>query len=277
MPTLPSDQPTGSPVQPHEHREAAESFGVDPARYDRTRPPYPDALVHRVIAASPGRNLLDVGCGTGIAARQFRAAGCTVLGVDPDARMAAFAQRDGIDVEVTRFEDWDPAGRMFDAVIAGTTWHWVDPVAGARTAARVLPPGGLLAPFWHVFQPPAEVAAAMAAVSRKVLPARPVDDAGRPLRSAMDIYQAMFAKAADGLREAGGFTEPEQWRFDWERYYTREEWLDQLPTGGIFTRLPADLLAELLDGVGAAIDALGGGFTMSYATVVVAAVRTDDD
>jgi hypothetical protein len=110
-----------------------------------------------------------------------------------------------------------------------------------------------------------------------VLPARPVDDAGRPLRSAMDIYQAMFAKAADGLREAGGFTEPEQWRFDWERYYTREEWLDQLPTGGIFTRLPADLLAELLDGVGAAIDALGGGFTMSYATVVVAAVRTDDD
>ncbi|MGW3626958.1 methyltransferase domain-containing protein [Streptomyces sp. NPDC000880] len=31
---------------------------------------------------------LDVGCGTGIAARQFQAVGCRVLGVEPDARMA---------------------------------------------------------------------------------------------------------------------------------------------------------------------------------------------
>ena len=33
-------------------------------------------------------------------------------------------------------------------------------------------------------------------------------------------------------------------------------------------------LAELLAGLGAAIDAFGGGFTMNYATVTVAAPRT---
>src|SRR5918999_3383058 len=100
--------------EPHRHRQAAESFGADAERYDRTRPRYPDALVQRIIAASPGSDVLDVGCGTGIAARQFQAAGATVLGVDVDARMADFARQRGLEVEVATFESWDHAGRFFD-------------------------------------------------------------------------------------------------------------------------------------------------------------------
>src|ERR1700761_8873300 len=95
----------------HRLRQVAESFGVDAARYDRARPSYPDALIQRVVAASPGVEFLDVGCGTGIGARQYRAAGVTVLGVDPDPRMAEVAIRTGIDVEIGNFETWDPRGR----------------------------------------------------------------------------------------------------------------------------------------------------------------------
>ena len=83
-----------------------------------------------------------------------------------------------------------------------------------------------------------------------------------------------FTKAADGIRGVGGFGDPEQWRFDWERSYTRDEWLDQLPTQGTLTQLPANKLAEVLENVGTAIDALGGSFTMLYTTVVVTAART---
>jgi SAM-dependent methyltransferase len=115
-------------------------------------------MVERIIAASPGPDVLDVGCGTGIEARQFQAAGCRVLGVEPDPRMAQFARRSGLEVEVAGFEAWDPAGRTFDAVIAGQAWHWVDPVAGAAKAAQVLRPGGRLAVFWNMDQPPPEVA-----------------------------------------------------------------------------------------------------------------------
>lgn len=39
-----------------------------------------------------------------------------VLGVDPDARMAGLARQSGIDVEVAKFEAWDPGDRLFDAV-----------------------------------------------------------------------------------------------------------------------------------------------------------------
>ncbi|MFC7648081.1 hypothetical protein ACFQX6_52140 [Streptosporangium lutulentum] len=42
----------------------------------------------------------------------------------------------------------------------------------------------------------------------------------------------MFTTFADGIREAGGFGDPERWRFDGERSYTRDEWLDLAPTTG---------------------------------------------
>ena len=155
--------------EPHRAREIAESFGADADRYDRSRPSYPQALVDRIVAASPGRELLDVGCGTGIVARQFQAAGCRVLGVDADARMAGLARQRGLDVEVAKFEDWDPAGRAFDAVVCGQAWHWIDPVAGAAKAAQALRPGGLFAVFWNAMEPPPDIAEAFAAVFRRVM------------------------------------------------------------------------------------------------------------
>ncbi|MGH9060429.1 MAG: class I SAM-dependent methyltransferase, partial [Acidimicrobiales bacterium] len=168
MPTLPESPPP--PAEPHQDRGMAESFGLDAARYDRARPRYPDALVRRIVDGMPGRAVLDVGCGTGIGARQYQAAGRVVLGVDPDARMAEFARVTGVEVEVATFETWGPAGRMFDAVVSGQAWHWVDPVAGAAKAARVLRPGGRLAVFGHVFDAPPEVAAALTAAIRRVAP-----------------------------------------------------------------------------------------------------------
>ena len=72
----------------HHARQIAESFGDEAERYERTRPTYPKAMVDAVLAASPGRDFLDVGTGTGISARPFRQEGCRVLGVEPDERMA---------------------------------------------------------------------------------------------------------------------------------------------------------------------------------------------
>ncbi len=249
----------------------AESFGVDPERYDRARPRYPDALVERIVAGSPGPEMLDVGCGTGIAARQFEAAGRTVLGVEPDARMADFARARRLRVEVATFEAWDAAGRSFDAVVAGQAWHWVDPVAGAAKAADLLRPGGLLALFGHVFEPPGEVAEAFASAYRRVVPDSPLNS--QPARRGLDPYQAMYGTFADNIRATARFSEPEQWRFDWERSYTRDEWLELLPTTGGLTQLSAEKLTGVLDSVGSAIDSLGGQFTMPYTTLAVAAAR----
>ncbi|MFD6161593.1 class I SAM-dependent methyltransferase [Nocardia sp. NPDC060256] len=250
----------------------AESFGVDAERYDRSRPRYPEAMVQSIIAASPGRDVLDVGIGTGIVARQFQAAGCRVLGVEPDERMADFARRHGTEVEVSTLETWDPAGRTFDIVVAGQAWHWVDPVVGAAKAAEVLRPGGRLALFWNVGQPPPELVAAFAEVYRRLLPDSP---ATRGLAApAVQIYLAGCDKAADGLREAGTFGDPEQQQFHWEQRYTRAEWLEFSATTGVATQLPQAVLDEMLGDLGTAIDEVGGSFIAQYTAVMVTAVRT---
>ena len=272
MSTDPSSSP---PLEPHRLRQVAESFGVDAGRYDRARPRYPDALIQRVIAASPGVEFLDVGCGTGIGARQYQAAGCTVLGVDPDPRMAEIARRTGIEVEIGTFESWDPRGRSFDAVVAGQAWHWVDPVRGPQKAAQVLRPRGLLAVYWHVFDPPRDVAGAFDDVVQRVAPDAPLQN--RPADSSQpgNLYQANLDRAIEGIRTAGGFAEPQQWRFEWQKHYTRDEWLDHLPTMGTLTQLAPDQISTVLEAVGAAIDSIGGGFTMQYVTLAAAATRAD--
>ncbi|GIF03776.1 class I SAM-dependent methyltransferase [Actinoplanes siamensis] len=259
--------------QMHQLRQAAESFGVDAARYDRTRPPYPLSLLSRILAASPGRDVLNAGCGTGIESRQFQALGCTVLGVEPDPRMADFARSTGVPVEVATFEDWEPAGRTFDLVVAGTAWHWVDPVAGARQAARALVPGGRLAPFWHTFTLPGELAAAMGEALRRLVPDSPFAMSRRPPGSPLDNYRPILDKAADGIRAAGGFGAVEQWQVDWEKVYTRDEWLDQLPTSGALTRLAPGQIAQVQEAAGAAVDRLGGSVPMAYTSVAVTALR----
>ncbi|MER7272885.1 class I SAM-dependent methyltransferase [Dactylosporangium sp. NPDC000244] len=259
MPTLPSSEHS------HEQRAVAESFGADAERYNRARPGYPAALIERILAGSPGRTVLDVGCGTGIVARQLQAAGCSVLGVDPDPRMAEVARRQGLEVEVARIEAWDPAGRAFDAVVAGQTWHWVEPVGGAATAARALRPGGLLALFWNGVEPPPEVAEATGDALREHIPV--------PGRFSFggEAYRPLADRAAEGMRTAGGFGEPEPWTFPWRRDYTRDEWLEQVSTSGGVNRLPAETLAGVLAKVGRAIP---DAFPVVYSTVAVAARRS---
>jgi SAM-dependent methyltransferase len=254
--------------KPHQAREVAESFGSDAHRYERARPGYPDAMVKRILDASPGRDVVDVGCGTGIAARQFRVAGCRVLGVEPDDRMAELARQSGLEVEIATFENWDPAGRAFDMVIAAQAWHWVDPVAGAVKAAQALERGGRFAAFWNAFQPPTQLGQAFADVYRRVQTGLPFNPWAK---SALDGYQTMCDKAAGGLGQSGQFKESERWQFDWNRPYNRDEWLDQVPTFGGHSQIPPDELEQLLAGIGEAIDAAGGSFAMGYATVLITA------
>ncbi|HWK28696.1 MAG TPA: class I SAM-dependent methyltransferase [Solirubrobacter sp.] len=268
MPTVPA-------LAPHQARRLAESFGADPERYDRTRPRYPQALVDRIVALSPGRDVLDVGIGTGVSARPLVAAGCRVLGVEVDARMAAFAAAQGFDVEVGTFEAWDAGGRTFDAIVAGQTWHWIDPNAGAAKAAGLLRPRGVLAVFWNVQQPPAGLAQAFAEVYRRVLPGTPF--ASTPA-SALDAYDRILGPTIEGIGATGAFGKPERWQFDWTQRYTTDEWLDQVPTFGGHSRFAPAKLEALLTGLGDAIDAAGGSFAMDYATVAVVApaIRSQD-
>jgi hypothetical protein len=86
-------------------------------------------------------------------------------------------------------------------------------------------------------------------------------------------YFAYRDKTELGLRAARAFTEPELWLFDWDLTYTRDAWLDVVPTHGGHSQLPPERSAELLAALGAVIDALGGTLNVHFTTVAVTATR----
>jgi SAM-dependent methyltransferase len=134
--------PEQSPA--HTDRRRAESFGSVADAYDRYRPRYPRSLVTSLIARD-GTQALDVGAGTGIASAQLVEAGAHVLAIEPDPRMARVAAAKGIRVEQATFDDWQPAGRLFDLVVFAQSFHWVDPTPALEKVAAMLRPGGRLA------------------------------------------------------------------------------------------------------------------------------------
>jgi hypothetical protein len=108
--------------------------------------------------------------------------------------------------------------------------------------------------FWNTGQPPAGLDDAFAEVYRRVFPASLA--ARLDKKSIQETHAAMCAKAAGGIEATGAFDEPQQWRFEWAQSYTRDQWLDALQTSGAV--MPESQLADLLKGIGDAIDAVGG-------------------
>ena len=92
--------------------------------------------------------------------------------------------------------------------------------------------------------------------------------------SAADGYRALGAKGVDGMRASGAFGGVEEWRYDWEWVYTRDAWLDVVPTQGGHNLMEPGQLDRVLAGIGAVIDANGGAFTMGYASLAFVGTRS---
>ncbi len=250
----------------YEDRSRAESFGAIAQLYDRARPSYPPELIDTLLAEQP-RRVLDVGCGTGIAAALLAARGCAVLGVEIDERMAEVARTRGLEVEVAQFEHWDARGRTFELLTSAQAWHWIDPLAGAQRAASVLEPGGRIGLFWNFGSPPANVAALLDPIYTRLAP-------GLASRSVLlGGADARAQAAVAGIASAGEFTAAGVDTFAWSRTHDTESWLRLLQTHSDHQTLPAAQRERLLQAVGEAIDSLGGSFELPYQAILVSARR----
>ncbi|HET7343550.1 MAG TPA: methyltransferase domain-containing protein [Methylomirabilota bacterium] len=138
------------------------TFDAVAERYHRARPEYPEALFDTLLRQTglrAGDHVLEVGCATGKATRPLAERGLHLTCVELGAALAAVARRnlagfDDVEIVHAAFETWrPPEGATYDAVVAATAWHWIDPGVRYRRAWELLRPGGHLA-FWsavHVF------------------------------------------------------------------------------------------------------------------------------
>jgi SAM-dependent methyltransferase len=251
----------------HRDRRRAGSFGDDAERYDRVRPPYPDALFDFLLTTGPV-SVLDVGCGTGIAARLLMARGCDVLGLEPDPRMAAVARRRGVPVEEGTIEEWSAGDRRFDLLTAGQAWHWVDPQRGPRRAAAVLRPGGRVGLFWNQAQHHPSVRPALDAAYASHAPAL-----GRQsvLMGRRDV--SLYESVAESFRRTGEFDDVAVDVFGHDVDYSGQQWVELAGTHSDHHTLPSAQLATLLAELRSQIDRVGGRVPVHYETTLVSGRR----
>jgi SAM-dependent methyltransferase len=202
--------------------------------YDRARPEYPEALIDALLRhcdLRPGDRVLEIGSGTGIATRSLLERGLVVTCVELGESLVAVARArlaDTASVQIVHadFESWQPPDDLeFDAAIAATSWHWIDPTIGYPKVAGLLRPSGHLA-VWtasHVFPDDGDpFFAELQDVYDEIGESVPT---GAPRPSPADL-------SPPGLESASGgrFATTAVERFDWELTYDAASYIDLLDT-----------------------------------------------
>lgn len=126
--------------------------------YASRRPDFPSevfAELAPLIGLTSASTIVEVGAGTGQATVRLAELGASVVALEPGealAQLAAvrLARFGNVEVVRSRFEDWDSGGRRFDALIAATSWHWIDPELRWRKAHDLIVPSGWLVLLSHL-------------------------------------------------------------------------------------------------------------------------------
>jgi SAM-dependent methyltransferase len=150
---MPNDDEQG-PVALHrftaeEKATRSGSFGAVASTYQQYRPGPPEAAVHWYLPQRVER-VVDLGAGTGALSRLLVDKADQVVAVEPDDRMRAVLARDLPDVKAVKGtgEDIPLDDGSTDAVLASSSWHWMDVEPTLREVRRVLKTHGFLGAMW---------------------------------------------------------------------------------------------------------------------------------
>ena len=241
------------------------TFDAFPELYHQMRPLYPQPLIEDVIKLSGISNrgkILEIGCGTGKATEQFASLGYHIIGLDIGNDLAAVAARnlakyENVTIQITSYEDWDPADKRFDLVMAATSFHWVDPDVRLHKTANVLNPSGALAVFWN----------------NHIGFEEGFTDAVRPLyrKCAPSMLRNTLEDDRLKMKEPGAelFQPPAHRSYHWNLEYSSEDYIKLLNTYSPHIQLPDSERAHLHSEIKNIIDEkFGGRILKHYETVL---------
>ncbi|GAA5174681.1 class I SAM-dependent methyltransferase [Niveibacterium umoris] len=135
------------------HADVSTLFTDKVRDYIVGRPGYPAILIGllaEAVGASPGQQVADVGCGTGLLAQAFLQRGFRVTGIEPNDAMREAGARllaalPSFDMRGGTAEQTGLADASVDGIAVGTAFHWFDPALTRAEFRRILRPGGWVA------------------------------------------------------------------------------------------------------------------------------------
>jgi SAM-dependent methyltransferase len=225
----------GPALAPDELATRAASFGGIASLYERYRPGPPSRAVEWLLP-TPVARVVDLGAGTGALTRLLIDRADDVVAIEPDDRMRAVLaeQVPGARAVSGRGESMPIPDRCADAVLASSSWHWMDPIPTLNEVARVLVPGGTLGAVWSGPDPqgPFMVQAQALLAERRTDRADVPDggDDGPGDLGALIVREGVRATVTLDIPDGLGFDQPEHEVFRWDVALNADELIGLLGT-----------------------------------------------
>ena len=234
-----------SQLAPDEKAMRAGSFGGVAALYERYRPGPSPAAVEWLLPGDVG-TVVDLGAGTGALSRLLLDRARDVIAVEPDDRMRSILteQVPGVRALKGRGESMPLPDRSVDAVLASSSWHWMDPVATLHEVGRILVPSGTLGAVWSGPDPEGPFLVQAQALLAAQTPAD--DAAGTDIG---DVILGDTRRPLPTLEIPDGvaFEQPEHEVFKWDVALNADELIGLLGTLSSIITLPEERRQRVFD------------------------------
>jgi protein-L-isoaspartate O-methyltransferase len=247
------------------NEERAVIFGRAAGAYDAARPGYPIEAIRHVLGRAEVEVAVEIGAGTGKATTTFAPEVGRIICVEPSAEMAALLEQrglPGVEVVVSRLEEWEGPGEPVDLVYAAQAWHWVDHSIAYGRAMEMLRPGGLIALIWNVPQDRYEV---FEEAYRAHAPEILAEHDARIRRRDTDTWLGELSGA--------GFEGVELFTHQWSQNLSPVELRALYATYSDHMLVPEPRRSRMLDALEETVRKRGGSITLEYATRVFSGMR----
>jgi SAM-dependent methyltransferase len=226
------------------------SFGAVASAYERFRPGPPPALIAWMLPDS-ARTVVDLGAGTGAMAKDLLGKVERVIAIEPDDRMRGILATNLPEVTALSGsgESMPLETSSVDAVLASSSWHWMQADVALQEVARVLVPGGTLGVVWSGPDPDGPfVAQAQAMLSEASSDqggsgtrSKGEPDLGREVMDTENRVDTVLRIPAHS-----SFAQPEHKTLTWDVSLTADELIGLLGTFSWIITMPDERRAQVI-------------------------------
>lgn len=225
--------------------------------YDRGRPRYPEALIERSIEVAhlcPDSNILEVGCGSGIATLNFAQLGYAIDALEPNPNFCQVATRrldlfPKVRLIQQAFEEWQLQSQAYQILLAANSWHWVSADIKYAKASQTLREDGSLVLLWNLtLEPSYPVYQVLNQVYQAYAPTI------MPKYEGSDKQSQIIAGLGKPVGDSGLFEPPSTEIIACVQTYPVDRYLDYLSSGSQYVALESQVRATLFSELRAVIE-----------------------